>query len=693
MLNLSHLTCIALKFCYLMKNKQLIYMFSIVACSFFFIPSAQAKDYITETIDLDSVKKLPVLRAMQIAHDIDYKEKPYLMDDLNDFVYHSVKRAIKSKLDFRYISQVIVIFATHNRQYKLGIELIEMTKKFVKPKKLEDKLLCEKYLGYLYNKIGSFGKSVELFEQGLAEAEEANLDDLQADFYHHLFSEYEYLANIDSAYLIEVQRLQKKCYQNAIRRHDPFSLAFLSLSQLTKDATIQEIEDQWKESIQWLKDKNLYEDHKAQDLNNQYLEELFRAGHYYEFIKQANVLFDSTEIYTSLGNCTQLAYAYLKTGQTKEAKNYAQFALELFEAYTDFSAKRHALIWLPSMLEDLGMYKEAFHYNQYQNDYMQHQVSNKGRLNSERERFDRELETEIAKAEDQKKRNRYLATGLILLAIVLAVIGLSVKTLRSKNQLIETTLDELEEVNLNLNQANKDLESFAYASAHDIKNPLGTISGFMQLIKIDDHSTLSGETQEYIEAIDSSIGNVSTLINSILRYAKLGNQKITPEEVDFDTIIKNVQMLLYRQIQESEAQIDVQAYLDRGMGETDLLQQLILNLVSNAIKYSRPGVPPLLKIRSYVDDQYMHIEFRDNGIGIPEENLAKIFSLFGRADNSQDYEGVGVGLAVCLKIAQLHHGQLLVQNNSEHGATFTLVLPLPKKEERPIDALTAFSPA
>ncbi len=675
-----------------MKHKQYIRMLGLCTLILCRLP-AMSSDYITETLDMDSLLQLPVEVSMDIIHDIDYKKKPYLIDDLNEVLYQLVKRSIKEKKSFGWIAQIIVIYAAHNEQYSLAIDLIETTIKYHKPKDLYQKLNTQKYLGYLYCKVGEFGVGVELFEDGLAQAQQGGLVDLQADFYHHLCNEYEYLTLIDPSYEIEAERLRQKCYENALERDDLFSLAFQSLSRLTRDATAQEIKEQWQNSMQWLQEKNQMNDHRVRNLNLQYLEELFDAGHYEEYILRTNELIDPFEINSGMIYSTFLGVAHLKTGDRKNAAKYARIATNNFDKLSDYSAKRAVIIWLPTLLYDLGMYDQALYFSEIQNNILQKQISHKGRISSERQRFDRELEHEINRAEQQKANNRYLAAGLALLAITLIVIGLSVRTLRNKNLIIEESLKELEAVNQDLNQANKDLESFAYASANNIKNPLGNISGMMQMVKLDDSSSLSDQSQNYMKAIDTSVRNLSTLLSSILRFANLGNKKVEISEVDFESLIEEAQILLYKQIQDSQAKVVVQPDLTHTLGDPYLLQQFVLNIISNAIKYSRPGIAPHLEINSYQDEHYVYYEFRDYGIGIPEDQLTEIFNLFGRADNSHNYEGVGLGLAVSLKIAQLHKGQLMVRNNPEYGATFILQLPLSTKKERRNDALVELSPA
>ncbi len=638
---------------------------------------------ITTPLPADSVLKLPIDSSLTLIFFVDYTANPQLIPATNNLIFKISKNAIKNNYtNYSKLIHNITRYASRNMQFQFGIDILESIYKNKPNMDQKNQLLLLKMLGFFYNKIGEFGISLDIFESGLQKAEEANLMHEKIDFYHHLCHEYVYLSMIDSNYTQEVKRLKKKCYQYAKVTKDSIARAFQTISLMDGSISVEEINKQREEARSLLNPNVLEYWDRLQNLEAQYLEALYKNHHYHEYIKASHQIHDSVLHMYDLLLAARLTQCYLKTNDLSNAHKYAKKIKSLFHKNPDQDVKRQVLIWTPELFEKLGLAEEAYYFSEERNKSMQKQITNKRRLNSERERFDRELGKEIDKSEHQRIRNRYMTAGLVLLAIVLIIIGWSARALNSKNKLIHMTLDELEVVNHNLNQANKDLESFAYASAHDIKNPLNTISGFMQLVKLDETSTLSANSQAYIESVDTSITDVTSLITSILRYAKLGSQEIDLQEIDFNQKIDKVKLLLNQQIIESKAEIYVEPKLVTTLGEPELLQQLILNLISNAIKYSRPDVPPVLEISSSQDEHSVYFRFRDYGIGIPEDNLRKIFSLFGRAHNSHNYEGVGVGLAVCLKIANLHKGKLTVQNNPDYGATFILQLPLHSKKER-----------
>lgn len=240
------------------------------------------------------------------------------------------------------------------------------------------------------------------------------------------------------------------------------------------------------------------------------------------------------------------------------------------------------------------------------------------------------------------------------------------RKLESKNKIIRKAIKDLK-------QANNDLESFAYATAHDIKNPINTIGGFLHLIAHDEGNKLTKDSREHIESIDKSISRLIELLESILNYASVNRQAIELQTVDLNQKLDQVKLMLMSQIVDNDAEILIESNLPAVMAEPLLVYQLLLNLISNGIKYHRKNARPIITITGEDLGEYYKINISDNGIGIPEDELKNIFELFVRARNSKEYEGTGVGLAVSKRIMQLLDGKIAVKNNqSNHGATFEI---------------------
>ncbi len=632
---------------------------------------------------LDTVK---LDTALFYISGLDLRETPELYPQAQKSIEKILQRSQAE--NYERMEMVIVcvsVYAFRNNQYETGFKVLEDIYQNRSDLSLRAKVILNKNRAVFYNKLGLFQRSVEILEEGLKLAEELGNSQLLLDFNEHLAHEYTYLSLVDPSYQEEVNRLNKNSYKYAMELGDSAEIFIQYFNLLEETAPLREIEKRKKTALEYFsriphdstgEEQKLYSEY----LLNEYLYIIFRNQEYQEYLKDAEPFLSKKWYQEDPVFLTYSAKAYLELRNTAKAREYAHKAKDAYYISEDNDRKRTALFYLPSIFGDLGEYKTAIHFAKERNNTFKNQIIVFNNLTKELNTFNTELRKEESKSKKQTAINKALILGLVVIGIIVAIIiGVS-RSIRRKNKVIENTLNEVEKVNTKLNQANYDLESFAYASAHDIKNPLHTISGFVQLIKLDNKNQLSEEANQYLSHVDESIENISNLINSILKYAKVGNQKLTLQELDLNQKIEKTKLLLHQQLLDTEGTVHTDYQLPRVMASPDLMQQVILNLMSNAIKYHRPGHPPVLHISATSDTEFHYIHFRDNGIGIPKENLDKIFDLFSRAQNSGDYDGVGVGLAVCMKIIKMHGGEIIVQNNSNHGTTFTLKLPKKKSK-------------
>lgn len=165
------------------------------------------------------------------------------------------------------------------------------------------------------------------------------------------------------------------------------------------------------------------------------------------------------------------------------------------------------------------------------------------------------------------------------------------------------------------------------------------------------------------------------LINDLLSYSQLQQQKLVFENVDLNAVMEDIIREMELAIKEKNATIEV-ALLPTLNGNRLRLQQLFGNLISNALKYSKKEVSPQIRVTSeLVDDQVM-VSVRDNGIGFEEEFSEKIFGLFERLHTRDKFPGTGIGLSICKRIAELHHGSISARSVPNEYALFEVVLPL-----------------
>jgi len=231
---------------------------------------------------------------------------------------------------------------------------------------------------------------------------------------------------------------------------------------------------------------------------------------------------------------------------------------------------------------------------------------------------------------------------------------------------------ELEQAKNDLERKNKDLSNFAHMVSHDLKDPLNTISSLIELIKMQFEDKLGAEGNQLISFIYDSAKRMRNLINDILEFSSIGQHK-EMTQLDCNELVDIVQQDLKTKIKDNNASIEV-GDLPEINGYRTEMRLLFQNLVSNAIKFNRPGESPKIKISAREEDGWT-FTVEDNGIGIAEENQEKIFSIFQRLHDRSEYEGTGIGLAHCKKIIDLHKGEIWVNSEPGKGSTFSFTIP------------------
>ena len=224
-----------------------------------------------------------------------------------------------------------------------------------------------------------------------------------------------------------------------------------------------------------------------------------------------------------------------------------------------------------------------------------------------------------------------------------------------------------------LEESNKELEQFSYVVSHDLQEPLKTISMFTTLIDKGltdkDHSNF----YQYMGFIDQSVGRMSEKINHILEYSRLG-KKSPLSEVNCNQVLEGVLEDLDNQIITTGAKIKV-GDLPIIKGYRVELELLFQNLLANALKFTREGIPPEITVNCSKQGNQWIFSITDNGIGIEEKYLKKIFTIFRRLHLEEDIEGSGIGLSHSQKIVRLHGGDIWVDSELGQGSTFYFTIP------------------
>ena len=250
-----------------------------------------------------------------------------------------------------------------------------------------------------------------------------------------------------------------------------------------------------------------------------------------------------------------------------------------------------------------------------------------------------------------------------------------------------------------LARSNTELEQFAFVASHDLQEPLRKIQAFGDRLKAKCDGAIASEARDYLERMQSAAARMRTLIDDLLAFSRVMRSAQPFIPVDLAAVTKEVLGDLELRIERTGAQVEVG---DLPVVEADPLQmrQLLLNLISNGLKFQPPGGAPVLKIQASVvepgvtgqvgsatrgsanSDQpaavgpLCEITIQDNGIGFDEKYAEKIFAVFQRLHGRYEYEGTGVGLAVCRRITDRHHGTITARSRPGEGATFIVTLPV-----------------
>jgi len=246
------------------------------------------------------------------------------------------------------------------------------------------------------------------------------------------------------------------------------------------------------------------------------------------------------------------------------------------------------------------------------------------------------------------------------------VVGFS-KVTRDLSERREADLEREKNEQL-LNSKNKELEQFLYIASHDLQEPIRTINNFAGLLSRKYEQNFDEEGKKILQFINQGCYRMIDLIKGLLHYSRIGINKKT-SLIDCNTIIELVKNDLSVAIQESGAEIAM-GKLPLIKGFNTEIRLLFQNLLSNAIKFRKPDVPLKIHISSENQDRFWQFSVKDNGIGIDSKFNDKIFQIFQRLHLMNEYEGSGIGLAHCSKIAELHGGKIWVASTPSEGSTF-----------------------
>lgn len=239
---------------------------------------------------------------------------------------------------------------------------------------------------------------------------------------------------------------------------------------------------------------------------------------------------------------------------------------------------------------------------------------------------------------------------------------------------------ELRSAIQHLQQSNRELEDFAHIASHDLQEPLRKIQAFGELLDSKHAASLPPQARDYIERMRAAAKRMQVLINDLLAFSRVATKGQPFVPVNLHTVAREVAHDLELRTHEAGGHIDIG---ELPVIDADPLQmrQLLQNLAGNALKFQREEVPPVVSISSVVDDGTCRISVTDNGIGFDEKYADRIFTMFERLHGRGKYEGTGIGLAICRRIAERHGGTIIAHSTPGQGSTFVVTLPVKQGEE------------
>jgi PAS domain S-box-containing protein len=231
--------------------------------------------------------------------------------------------------------------------------------------------------------------------------------------------------------------------------------------------------------------------------------------------------------------------------------------------------------------------------------------------------------------------------------------------------------DQLGKYLIDLRRSNDELEQFAYAASHDLQEPLRTISNYAQFIQEDHLSDLPPDVRENLDCIVEAAKQGRALVNDLLELSRVGRE-VHFGSVNLNEVVDHAVIAIEFQVRDSGATI-TRSDLPFIWGDYTSLLLLFRNLLSNGVKFCKPGEAPTVSVGAEEDAGGWHIWVRDNGIGIDPQYVQQIFAIFKRLDRSRP--GTGIGLSICRKVVDRHGGRIWIESAPGQGATFHIHLP------------------
>ncbi len=259
---------------------------------------------------------------------------------------------------------------------------------------------------------------------------------------------------------------------------------------------------------------------------------------------------------------------------------------------------------------------------------------------------------------------------IMFIVIIIAFLGERIEKVRILNELNTNLKKESEK----LEDANKELEAFAYSVSHDLRVPLRAIDGFSRIIMEDYEDKLDDEGKRLLNIIRDNTKKMGQLIDDILLLSRASRQEMRVSPIDMESLVMNVFEELKPSIENRNVQMEIKS-LPSTSGDRTLLYQVLSNLISNSIKFTRSKEKAIIEVGAEKGKDENTYYVKDNGAGFDMRYVNKLFGLFQRLHGSDEFEGTGVGLSIVQRIIRRHGGRVWGEGKVDEGATIYFILP------------------
>jgi PAS domain S-box-containing protein len=236
-------------------------------------------------------------------------------------------------------------------------------------------------------------------------------------------------------------------------------------------------------------------------------------------------------------------------------------------------------------------------------------------------------------------------------------------------------ITESKRMMVELQRANAVLEQFAYSASHDLQEPLRTVKIYGQILLQKHGDKLDHEGLTALRFLQDGATRMEALVRDLLAYARITKFEKPSEKIDANLAFESALQTLGGSISENNAKVECVGSLPSLRIHFAHLQQLFQNLIGNAIKYRKPGIPPIVLVRAKRCPPYWEVSIQDNGIGIAPEYAEAVFVIFKRLHGQEEYPGTGLGLAICQRIVEQYAGRIWVESEVSKGSVFRFIIP------------------